>query len=85
MRLADCNRLALGAVLRAPLRTAMMLLATAIGVGSVLLLTSLGESPAFINGFVNAMNVARPKIFSWVILAFALMLYSGSMPKDTLL
>ena len=44
MRLADCNRLALGAVLRAPLRTAMMLLATAIGVGSVLLLTSLGES-----------------------------------------
>ena len=40
------------------------------------------KSPAFINGFVNAMNVARHKIFSWVILAFALMLYSGSMPKE---
>lgn len=44
MRIIDCNRIALGAVLRAPLRTAMMLLATSIGVGSVLLLTSLGES-----------------------------------------
>jgi putative ABC transport system permease protein len=44
MRVLDCNRLALGAVLRSPMRTAMMLLATSIGVGSVLLLTSLGES-----------------------------------------
>ena len=44
MRLLDCNQLALGAVLRYPLRTAMMLLATSIGVGSVVVLTSLGES-----------------------------------------
>jgi putative ABC transport system permease protein len=44
MRLADCNRIALGAILRYPLRTAMMLLAISIGVGSVLLLTSMGES-----------------------------------------
>ena len=44
MRLADCNRIAFGAVVRYPLRTGMMLLATSIGVGAVLLLTSLGES-----------------------------------------
>ncbi|MFQ5634155.1 MAG: ABC transporter permease [Gammaproteobacteria bacterium] len=44
MRFADCNRIALGAVLRYPLRTTMMLLATSIGVGSVLVLTSMGES-----------------------------------------
>jgi putative ABC transport system permease protein len=44
MRFADCNRIALGAILRYPLRTAMMLLATSIGVGSVLLLTAMGES-----------------------------------------
>lgn len=44
MRLTDCNRIAFGAVVRYPLRTGMMLLATSIGVGAVLLLTSLGES-----------------------------------------
>ncbi len=44
MRFADCNRLALGAVVRYPLRTGMMLLATSIGVCAVLLLTALGES-----------------------------------------
>jgi putative ABC transport system permease protein len=40
----DCNRVAFGALVRYPLRTAMMLLATAIGVGAVLVLTSLGEA-----------------------------------------
>jgi putative ABC transport system permease protein len=40
----DCNAVALGALLRYPLRTAMMLLATAIGVAAVLVLTSLGEA-----------------------------------------
>jgi putative ABC transport system permease protein len=50
MRFADCNRLAFGAIVRYPLRTGMMLLATAIGVGAVLLLTSLGESA---RGFVS--------------------------------
>jgi len=30
----------------------------------------------------NTKNVARPKIFSWIILAFALMLYSEGMPKE---
>ena len=44
MRLIDCNRIAFGAVTRYPLRTSMMLLATSIGVGAVLLLTALGES-----------------------------------------
>jgi putative ABC transport system permease protein len=44
MRFTDCNRIAFGAVVRSPLRTAMMLLATSIGVGAVLLLTALGES-----------------------------------------
>ncbi|MEO7387829.1 MAG: ABC transporter permease [Gammaproteobacteria bacterium] len=44
MRIADSNRVALGALLRAPLRTAMMLLATAIGVAAVVVLTALGEA-----------------------------------------
>ncbi len=44
MRIADCNRVAFGAVARYPMRTGMMLLATSIGVSAVLLLTSLGES-----------------------------------------
>ena len=44
MRFADCNRIAFGAVVRYPLRTGMMLLATSIGVGAVLLLTAVGES-----------------------------------------
>jgi len=44
MRVADQNRLALGALFRYPLRTAMMLLATAIGVAAVVVLTGLGEA-----------------------------------------
>jgi putative ABC transport system permease protein len=44
MRFIDCNRIAFGAIVRYPLRTGMMLLATSIGVGAVLMLTSLGES-----------------------------------------
>jgi putative ABC transport system permease protein len=44
MKFADCNRLAFGAVTRYPLRTIMMLLATAIGVAAVLVLSSLGEA-----------------------------------------
>lgn len=44
MRFLDCNQIALGAILRYPLRTGMMLLATAMGVGAVVVLTSLGES-----------------------------------------
>lgn len=44
MRFADRNRVALGALLRYPLRTAMMLLATAIGVAAVVILTGLGEA-----------------------------------------
>jgi putative ABC transport system permease protein len=39
----DCTRLAAGALVRYPLRTCMMLLATAIGVAAVLVLTALGE------------------------------------------
>lgn len=44
MRFGDRNRVALGALLRYPLRTAMMLLATAIGVAAVVILTGLGEA-----------------------------------------
>lgn len=44
MRFVDCNRIAFGAVARYPLRTTMMLLATSIGVGAVLMLTAVGES-----------------------------------------
>ena len=44
MRFADRNRVALGALFRYPLRTAMMLLATAIGVAAVVVLTGLGEA-----------------------------------------
>lgn len=44
MKFVDCNRLAFGAVTRYPLRTIMMLLATAIGVAAVLVLSSLGEA-----------------------------------------
>ena len=51
MRFTDCNRIAFGAVTRYPLRTSMMLLATSIGVGAVLLLTALGESA---RGYVSA-------------------------------
>ena len=51
MKFIDCNRVAFGAIARYPLRTAMLLLATSIGVGAVLLLTALGESA---RGYVNA-------------------------------
>jgi len=44
VRWLDCNRLAGGALLRYPARTSMMLVATAIGVAAVLVLTSLGEA-----------------------------------------
>ena len=44
MRFTDQNRVALGALFRYPLRTAMMLLATAIGVAAVVVLTGLGEA-----------------------------------------
>lgn len=44
MTFGDCTRVAAGALLRYPLRTAMMLLATAIGVAAVLVLTALGEA-----------------------------------------
>ncbi len=44
MRIADVFRLAAGAITRAPARTAMLLLAMAIGVAAVVVLTSLGEA-----------------------------------------
>jgi len=44
VRFLDRNRVAIGALLRYPLRTAMMLLATAIGVAAVVVLTGLGEA-----------------------------------------
>ena len=57
MRVIDCNRIALGAVIRYPLRTTMMLLAISIGVGSVLILTSMGESArAYITGEFQSLG-----------------------------
>jgi putative ABC transport system permease protein len=44
MKFKDRNRIALGALVRYPMRTTMMLIATAIGVAAVLVLTSLGEA-----------------------------------------
>ncbi len=44
MRFLDCNRMAGASLARSPGRTFMMLLATAIGVAAVLVLTSLGEA-----------------------------------------
>jgi len=44
VKLNDCSRIALGALVRYPLRTTMMLTATAIGVAAVVVLTSLGEA-----------------------------------------
>ncbi len=43
MRLADQTSMALTAIIRYPLRSSMLLVAIAIGVSAVLLLTSLGE------------------------------------------
>lgn len=64
MRFDDCNRLALGAVLRYPLRTTMMLLATAIGVGSVLVLTSLGETARdYVTGEFQALGTNLVIVF----------------------
>lgn len=64
MRVVDCNRIALGAVLRYPMRTAMMLLATSIGVGSVLLLTSMGESAReYITGEFQALGTRILVVF----------------------
>jgi len=44
MRVGDINRLAFTAVARSPVRTLMLLIATAIGVAAVLMLTALGEA-----------------------------------------
>jgi len=64
MRVIDCNRIALGAILRYPLRTAMMLLATSIGVGSVLLLTSLGETARdYVTGEFQALGTRLVVVF----------------------
>ena len=64
MRTVDCNRIALGAVLRYPLRTAMMLLATSIGVGSVLILTSLGETAReYITGEFQSLGTRLLVVF----------------------
>jgi putative ABC transport system permease protein len=57
MRFADRNRVALGALFRYPLRTAMMLLATAIGVAAVVVLTALGEGARlYVTGEFQALG-----------------------------
>jgi putative ABC transport system permease protein len=53
----DSTRVALGALVRYPLRTAMMLLATAIGVAAVLVLTALGEGARrFVTGEFRSLG-----------------------------
>ena len=57
MRVADQVQMATVAILRYPLRTTMMLIATAIGVSSVLTLTSLGEGArAFVTGEFKSLG-----------------------------
>jgi putative ABC transport system permease protein len=57
MRYLDTNRMAAGALLRYPGRTFMMLLATAIGVAAVLVLTSLGEAArVFVSGEFRSLG-----------------------------
>ncbi len=57
MRIADQGWMATTAILRYPLRTAMMLIATAIGVSAVLMLTSLGEGArAFVTGEFKSLG-----------------------------
>ncbi len=57
MRLADTSTLAFEALRRAPLRAAMMLLATSIGVAAVVLLTSLGEGARlYISGQFSSLG-----------------------------
>jgi putative ABC transport system permease protein len=57
MRFLDCNRMAAGALWRYPGRTFMMLLATAIGVAAVLVLTSLGEAARrYVSGEFQALG-----------------------------
>ena len=57
MRAADTARLAAESMLRYPLRTVMMLLATSIGVAAVLALTSLGEGARrFVTGEFSSLG-----------------------------
>ncbi|MGI9344382.1 MAG: ABC transporter permease [Gammaproteobacteria bacterium] len=64
MRVVDSNRIALAAIVRYPLRTAMMLLATSIGVGSVLLLTTLGETGReYVTGEFQALGTRLLVVF----------------------
>ena len=57
MRYLDTNRMAATALLRYPGRTFMMLVATAIGVAAVLVLTSLGEAArAFVTEEFRALG-----------------------------
>jgi len=57
VRLADTLRFAAGAALGAPLRTALMALAMAIGVAAVVLLTALGDGARrYVIGEFNALG-----------------------------
>ena len=57
MRFLDCNRMAGASLTRYPGRTFMMLLATAIGVAAVLVLTSLGEAARrYVSGEFQALG-----------------------------
>ena len=57
MRLLDRSAMALNAIVRYPLRSSMLLVAIAIGVSAVLVLTSLGEGARrYVTGQFNSMG-----------------------------
>ncbi len=57
MRLPDRNHMAIAAVVRYPLRSSMLLVAIAIGVAAVLVLTSLGEGARlYVTSQFNSMG-----------------------------
>jgi len=85
MRAADTARLAAESMLRYPLRTVMMLLATSIGVASVLALTSLGEGARrFVTGEFSSLgtNLVIVMPGKTETSGGGLMLLAGETPRD---
>ena len=85
MRTADTARLAAESMLRYPLRTVMMLIATAIGVAAVLTLTALGEGARrFVTGEFSSLgtNLLIVMPGKTETTGSGLMLMAGETPRD---
>ena len=85
MRPADTARLAAESMLRYPLRTVMMLLATSIGVAAVLALTSLGEGARrFVTGEFSSLGTNLVIVIpgKTETSGGGLMLLVGETPRD---